>query len=455
MASIYKIASGVWYAPKWRHPETGEIIPAHSLGTHDRETAETAWILERARLLRPAAAQAGVFDRAPTTPGNRPQGAQLALGPSEPFPMALAAYAASKRKWKPATRARAAYAIEAMLDRRFRVGEGPETSLREKRVAELAGTTGEETIAAWADAEIARAGGRTHTVVKLIANFIKPALEFADRKGWMAGERFPRFPEIASDYQAEGAREIYLERAQFVALAGELAEHDAIVPRKRGSRAPLGVYPRLAAMIGVSTGLHESNINDFSEAHFDHESDRWLRVNSKGADHYPPEWFPCRIFLAQALRSARVRWPAHYCGRWDNWDRRPARPVCRTCGAEARLFVSDGGLPPPEWLTHRMKWAARRARLPFAPATIDLRRTFATWARDEGWEFSEVAKWLGNSSGMVEKVYAQLANARFERLVEKGALLERETLSMLALPGPRRGPRVSRTQYLPPKRGAI
>src|SRR6185369_2414408 len=112
--------------------------------------------------------------------------------------------------------------------------------------------------------------------------------------------------------------------------------------------------------------------------------------------------------------------------------------------------------PRDQWMQSRLKWGAKRAKLGYVPAPIDSRRTFATWAREEKWDFDEVAKWLANSSGMVREVYAQVANSRFERHVENGATLDREILAMLNFNamGPRRGPRILRTHLLPRKTAA-
>lgn len=449
MANIYKIASGVWYAPEWTNSRTGEVVQAHSLGTRDFQVADDTWTLEKARALRPVAASEGHFPRR-----------QLILGPGETFANAVVSYFASKKRWKPATRAAWDEQIDAILDRPFKLPSGRAVTLRGMRIPDFAGDSGTEIVAGWADSEVARLG-RTHTVVKRIANLIKPVLEHAFKKGWFGTGRFPEFPELASDYDEKGSRKIFLPRPDFIRLASELAEHDAIVPMsddglKRLPEGAYGVYPRLWAMIAVSTGMHASDVDRFSEADWDAHGARWYRVNSKGAAHYRDDWFPAKLFLSEALRRAQARWTPHYCARWDGWDRTASPALCRACGTPARLFVSDGPQPRDQWMQSRLKWGAKRAKLGYVPAPIDFRRTFATWAREEKWDFDEVAKWLANSSGMVREVYAQVANSRFERHVENGATLDREILAMLNFNamGPRRGPRILRTHLLPRKTAA-
>jgi len=514
MASIYQIASGMWYAPRWENPRTGEVVPAHSLGTKDEGEAETRWCLERARSLEPL--------RGLVAAAERPAGGgQLLLTESETFEVAVRAYVARKsRVWKKATRERWAAEIATILTRQFHHGGRPVT-LGSRRVLEFAGDLGAELLQSWVDAEIARAKGRTHTVVKRIANLIKPALGLAWQKGWAGGAQFPIFPELKSDYQAEGARDFALTSAEFIAVLGELAEHDAIrsyerkregVPlaevaaragvsvaaawralhgrigrpseRYRGGRptfvarrvrveaaarelgyltpgepgraGEIGVYPRLAAIIACRTGMHESDVYAFSTADWDEAGGRWYRRNSKGADHYPAEWFPAPALLTAALRNAKPRFEPHYCARWDGWDRTKSPPVCKACGRPADLWLYDGHPEnaPGHWMRERLEAAGRRAGLSWTLVMTDFRHTFATWARDEGWRKDETAKWLANSSGMVERVYAQIANAHFVAHVEKASLREREMLEIVALLalGKRRGPRLANPQFQAPSK---
>jgi hypothetical protein len=439
---IYRNSDGVYYAPRWKNRHTGTTTPAHSLGTADRALAEELWVLEQAAALRPVSASEGAF-----RPRRPAHGGQLSLI-AETFDSAVRAYCASKRRWTAATRDKWAKEIPTILGRRFASPTGVEISLGPLRVSEFAGEAGTELLAAWADAEIARHNGRTHTTVKRIANLIRPSLALAARKGWLP--EMPTFPDIASDYRPEGRRKIWLSRVEFVSLATELTERDAIL---RKGRPPLAVYPRLWAMIAVSTGMHDADISRFSTADWDRKGERWYRRNSKNANHYPPEWFPCRQFLQQSLTRAAERFSAHHCARWDNWDRSATPARCISCGRSADLWVADGEAPPDAWMRQRLKWGCKRARLDKVPAPIDFRRTFATWARQEKWEFEEVAKWLANSTGMVREVYAQLENARFERLVTKNTTLEREILDMVSInaAGSRRGPRIVRTQFLAPQ----
>jgi integrase len=199
--------------------------------------------------------------------------------------------------------------------------------------------------------------------------------------------------------------------------------------------------------------MHRYDTNRFSTADWDEAGARWYRRNSKGARHYPPEWFPCRPLMMAALRDAKVRFAPHYCARWDGWNRTVTPATCKACGRPADIFVRDPGPDPlaDEWMRARLEFASARAQLPWALSSIDFRHTFATWAREEGWEKDEVAKWLGNSTGMVDRVYAQIANARFERHVERASLTERDLLDLVSITqfGKRRGPRIVRTQFLP------
>lgn len=441
-SGLYRISTGMIYANDWTNPRTGELIRAHSLATRDGLEAETAWTLEKARHLGRAAPD--------------PAG-QLLLGglPDETFAAAVAAYVARKTRWADETRARWAAEIPTILGRKFDHA-GRSVTLGDRRILEFAGADGADLIQSWVDAEIARhPERRTHTVCKRLANLVKPALKLAWQKGWAGAAQFPVFPELETDYEAEGARDVALTRSQFVCLASELAHHDAIRPR--GRVAPVvGVYPRLAAILDVDTGMHRYDVNRLTTADWDAGRGMWFRRNSKGARHYPPEWFPCLPMMAAALRDHTARFRPHYCARWDAWDRTQFPPVCRACGRSADVWVRDPGPGKlaDEWMRSRLEHASKRARLPFAVARIDFRHTFATWRRDEGWKPDQTAKWLGNSSGMVERVYAQIANEEFAAHVEKASLVERAMLDMVAITqlGHRRGPRIVRTQFLPPSK---
>src|SRR6185369_4799698 len=145
VANIYKIASGVWYAPEWTNSRTGEVVQAHSLGTRDFQVADDTWTLEKARALRPVAASEGHFPRR-----------QLILGPGETFANAVVSYFASKKRWKPATRAAWDEQIDAILDRPFKLPSGRAVTLRGMRIPDFAGDSGTEIVAGWADSEVAR-----------------------------------------------------------------------------------------------------------------------------------------------------------------------------------------------------------------------------------------------------------------------------------------------------------
>lgn len=353
---------GVWYAPKWTHPQTGVTHPAHSLRTKLRAEADQKWALER------AGATAAALVHLPQREGAAPK-----------LSAAFVDYLLFKQHGVAPT------TLESYKGHAGCIL----ATLGDWDLDALCSPMGAAALKAWSDEEIARLG-RTHTVVKRLEALLKPAVRLARRKGKCAGE--PLWPEVRSDYKAEGKRQLYMTPEQFAALRAELPDADRI---DRKGLPAIFVRPGLWADIIVSTGMHDSDVSRFSGADWDAPRALWFRRNTKGAAHYGPEWFPADAYLVAAMARA-------------------PRP---TPGAP--WIASE--VPPQQWMRQRLRWASRRAGLPFTPQPIDFRRTCATWLRDAGWEFDEVAKLLGNSTGMVREVYAQVPRARFVAAVAKAA----------------------------------
>jgi hypothetical protein len=112
-------------------------------------------------------------------------------------------------------------------------------------------------------------------------------------------------------------------------------------------------------------------------------------------------------------------------------------------------MVATGNEPlPQQWMRRRLAWAARRAGLLKVPAPIDMRRTFAQWARMDGWTYAEVAKWLGNSSGIVAQVYAPVQNEEISRAVARSAKSSAQLIAITrAAQGARKSPHRTRQAY--------
>lgn len=411
---------GVWYAPKWAHPSTGVVTPAHSLRTKDRADAEHKFALERAGAV----------------------GAALAAIPvarnEYKLRTAIDDYLAHKKRGiAPATFASYEGHAKAILGS---LGDWDAEALASADIGKAA-------LAEWVNGEIARLGDRTHTVVKRIEAVLKPALRLAYETGRIS--RLPIFPSVRSDYKAEGRKKIHFARPQFAALWVELPEVDTIAQQ---SGRDIAVFPQTWADIAISTGMHDSDLSRFARRDWDRERGLWFRRNSKGAEFYGPEWFPCEPYFTAALERALRRRPM---GPDDLWI--------------------ASATPPQQWMRQRLKWACVRAgvvckpcagafrtdkpRAPLpcvlegclqaVPDVLAFRRSLATWLRDAGWEFDEVAKILGNSSGMVREVYAQVPRARFVAAVAKSAPASVEMLGLTAAAdasAARRGPRRTREE---------
>ncbi len=234
---------------------------------------------------------------------------------------------------------------------------------------------------------------------------IKPALKYAHAQGWL--QKLPTFPDVESDYDPSARAEIVLSYEEFAEMCRQLPDVDAY--KFDDGRASIPVYPRLWFELAVATGLHDSDVNRFAGRMWRRLAKQWWRENHKGIKHHPPAWLPCGPFLDDVLTRAFAR---------------------REVVGDA-LWVADA-TPPKQWMRRRLIWAAKRAGVPVAPQPIDLRHTCAVWKRDAGWEFDETAKWLGNSSGIVERVYANLPQRRMTELVERTAPAERALLAAVA-----------------------
>lgn len=369
MAGLYR-KRGMWYAPEWTSPG-GKVIPAHSLKTGDARDAENAWIVERARYINATARPAR----------------QLSIGATEDgttlFSKVIDLYLASKKR--------------GIAPETFRAYEGHKRQifeqLSDRPVSDFAPPEGTGILQDYIEAEVIRLGGRTHTVKKRLESIIKPALKYAYKQK-MIGE-LPVWPSLSSDYDSVGRREISMSEDEFVALRAALPACSVIEERETKRR--ITVYPRLWADLAVATGMHSSDLANFRADYWRQLGRSWNRINSKGIKHYPTAWLPCDAHLQETLERAY---------RDRQW------------GPKA-LLVSSEKPYYDLWIFRYLKKAADAAGLPVAPAPIDFRRTFAVWKKDAGWEFDETALWLGNSSGMVRKVYARTPTRQMLGIAEK------------------------------------
>ncbi len=420
MASIYA-KGGILYAPDWQNPISGAVVKAHSLRTGDRVEADRLWEIEKAQHV--LAARGGVAQLVahrtfnPSVPGSSP-GAPTMRGARVPLSVAIAAEL--KRR---------AGGIEPATLKGY---EGHARHVIAQLGDVWIDTLDAPALQRYADSETERLG-RTHTVVKRFESIIKPALRYAVACGQLAAE--PPWPRLRSDYRAEGKRRHHLTQQQYASLRLELPEM-AIITRGDGHR--IVTYPRLWIDLAVCTGMHESDIDRFCGADYDPGRRLWFRRNTKGDAHYEPEWLPVDEFMLETLGAHLAR---------------------RKLGAGrllvAELDVGDDGELPAQWMRRKIMWAAHRAGLARVemrtlaglsrtgkrrrqafvvsgrvPSANDLRRTFATWRRGEGWEFADVARWLANSSGMVKEVYAQAAPTAMKRAVARSAPAARSLLRL-------------------------
>jgi hypothetical protein len=419
MASIYP-KSGTYYAPEWTHPLTGAVVGAHSLRTKDPGEAERRWEIEKAQAI--LTAQGGVAQSA----------AQRAFNPM----------VAGSTPAAPTARVRFTAAAAEYL-RHLKGGVKPATlKAYEGYVRHIVARLGDpfidelttERLHVYCEAEVAHLG-RTHTVVKRLESIIKPALRHAIDRGQLPRE--PLWPRLRSDYRAKGQGEHALTREQYAALRLELPPEDIL---QRGDGRKLIVYPRRYLDLAVDTGLHDADLNRLCGAQWDPVRRLWLRVNSKNDAHYEPEWLPADPLMIEHLKGART--------------------------GDDRLFVAELATSevhelPAQWMRRRLIWAAHRTGLCRAsmtgkgskrqlvvaaggwyPSANDLRRTFATWRRADGWTFDETARWLANSSGMVREVYAKMAPKAMARAVARSGANTSKLLKLTRdLEAARRGPR--------------
>ncbi len=415
---------GVYYAP----PSSTYVRKALSLRTKDRSEAERRFIALQYAEVSGGDVGALVNSWAPAAPPEPATGGiaqlveqptfnRLAAGsnPAAPtqrrtappaplggvrFSAAVAAYLTHKRKnIKPAT----ATAYEGHVRQIL-------AHLGDPLLDDI-----EAAVSAWTDAECERLG-RSHTVIKRLESIIKPSVRLAIKRGMMSG-REPIWPELRNDYKEEGARLNAFTKAEFASFLNELPE--VAMLENTGGRPAVRCFPKLWAEFAVASGMHDSDLNTFAlnAATWDPVEQRWFRRNEKAARHYRPEWLPTSPYLQSIFERARDL------GRFGN------RP----------LVANEP--PAKQWMRRRLIWAARRAALTWEPAPIDFRRTFATWARDEGWEFDEVAKWLGNSSGIVREVYAKIPEAKMRRAVARSRGASNKLLKLVGqFEGERRPP---------------
>jgi len=291
-------------------------------------------------------------------------------------------------------------------------------------------------IPGWIDKEIARLGGRTHTVVKRIEAILKPAIRHAYARFGLAVPWV--FPEVRSDYHAVQIRKgKFLSREQYAALRMEMPEVDEI--EFNDGRGSIRCYPRARVDLAVTTGLHGSDLDAFQAGYIDRTAGTWWRNNTNNAEHYQAEALPLTAFMRGVL-----------CKHLDRY---------RLSGDD--LFTVDlraeEPRPPENWMRRRLMWAAHRIGMcklkregqktvlvdGWYPAEIDLRRTCAEWNRADGWTEAQTAKWLANSAGIVASVYAPTPKSEMRHAVARSAASSHRML------------RITEQLSKTPRRGAV
>lgn len=226
-----------------------------------------------------------------------------------------------------------------------------------------------------------KAGAADGTIHKELV-VLRRALAEARERGLWAGDPRAVVPSIKVRYEP---RERWLTARDGARLLDEIRH-----PRRR-----------LWAALAMLAGLRLSEVERARWEHVDLDTKRLRVVGRKTVSAW--RIVPIGPDLERLLRAAKKRDKPRAAdsivSKWPNVRR-------DLHAAIARLNVIDA------------KLAAKRRRRP--PALLqpispnDLRRTFASWLKQQGMDSLVVAKLLGHTSTrMVEKVYGQLADANF------------------------------------------
>ena len=224
-------------------------------------------------------------------------------------------------------------------------------------------------------------GASDGTVHKELVVLRRALAEARNRNLW-AGDPRALVPSIRVRYEP---RERWLDARNGARLLSELGE-----PKRR-----------LWAALAMLAGLRLSEVEALRWEHVDLDAKR-LRAPGRKT---PSAWrvLPIAPDLERLLRDAKKRDKpqpsARVVSHWPNVRRDLAAAIARINKADAAA-------------------AAKRKRKPPTPIAVvtpnDLRRTFASWLKQQGVDSFQVAKLLGHtSSKMVELVYGRLADETF------------------------------------------
>lgn len=211
---------------------------------------------------------------------------------------------------------------------------------------------------------------------------LRRALHEARNRGLWAGDPRAVVPSVKVRYEP---RERWLTARDGARLLGELGH-----PKRQ-----------LWVALAMLAGLRLSEVERATWGHVDLAAKRLRVAGRKTASAW--RIVPIAPDLDQLLRAAKKRDKPRAAdalvAKWPNVRRDLHAAIARLNQIDAKL-------------------AAKRRRKPPAPlqpvSPNDLRRTFASWLKQQGMDSLVVAKLLGHTSTrMVEKVYGQLAEANF------------------------------------------
>ncbi len=227
-------------------------------------------------------------------------------------------------------------------------------------------------------------GAAAGTVHKELVVLRRALAEARERSLW-AGDPRHVVPSIKVRYEP---RERWLDARNGARLLGEL---------ERPAR-------RLWAALAMLAGLRLSEIELLKWEHVDLAAKRLRVPGRKTAGAW--RIVPIAPDLERLLKSAAKRKGERVVAKWPNVRRDMAAAIERLNKADAATAKKRGRKPPTKLQ-------------PVSPN--DLRRTFASWLKQQGMDSLVVARLLGHSStAMVDKVYGRLAESNFTAAI--GAL---------------------------------
>lgn len=219
------------------------------------------------------------------------------------------------------------------------------------------------------------------TIHKELVVLRRALIEAKNRKLW-DGDPRALVPSIKVSYEP---REVWLSPRDGARLLDEITQ-----PSRR-----------LWAALAMLSGLRLSEVERLTWAHVDLDAKR-LRAPGKktrGAWRLLPIGPDLEKLLRAAKKASKPKPEDRIVPKWPNVRRDLAAAIERINKADA-------------------EHAAKRRRKPPAPlprvTPNDLRRTFASWLKQQGVDSFTVAKMLGHSSSkMVELVYGRLSDETF------------------------------------------